>query len=88
MRLKYDFKEMKLNNITVAVPVGENVEGFHNIIKMNDTALEIYKLLKEDTTEEQIVDTLSEEYNVDKVTLMADVKRFIQALREKGFVAE
>ena len=88
MRLKYDFKEMKLNNSMVAVPVGENVADFHNIIKMNDTALAIYNLLKEDTTEEQIVDTLSEEYNVDKVTLMADVKRFIQALREKGFVAE
>lgn len=88
MRLKYNFKEMKLNDTTVAVPFGENVEDFHNIIKMNDTALAIYNLLKEDTTEERIVDALSEEYNVDKDTLTADVKRYIQALREKGFLAE
>lgn len=88
MRLKYTFDKMELNDQIVAVPVGDNADNYHGVVKMNETANAIFNLLAEDTTEEAIVEAMEKEYDVSKEILAADVKRYVQEFREKGLLVE
>ena len=88
MRLKYTFDKMELNGQIVAVPVGDNADDYHGVVKMNGTANAIFDFLAEDTTEEAIVEAMEKEYDVSKEILVADVKRYVQEFREKGMLVE
>ena len=86
MHLKYHFEKTKLGDKVIAVPVGEDV-SFHGAVKMNKTAAEIFELLKQDTTEEEIVETLSSRYDVPKEQLEADVRTYIGQFMDRGMIA-
>ena len=88
MRLKYTFEKMKLNDQTIVIPIGDGADDYHGVIKMNETAAAIFDQLVKDTTEEAIVEFMEKEYNVTKEALNADVKRYVQAFREKGLLVE
>lgn len=88
MRLKYTFEKLELNGKIFAIPVGEDADDYHGVIKMNETAFAIFQLLKEDTTEEAIAAAMEKEYDVTKDVLNADIKRYIQSFREKGLLVE
>jgi len=86
MRLKCDFEVMDLNEEKIAVPVGDNATLFHGVIKLNDTAALILKLLKEDTSEEAIVEALLAEYDATKETVEKDVKQCITNFSDMGLI--
>lgn len=88
MRLKYEFETMDLLGKTIAVPVGDNAGEYHEAIRMNDTANMIFRLLKEETTEAEIVDAMEKEYEVDREILANDVAGYIHEFREKGLLSE
>lgn len=62
MKLKYEFSVMDMGDETVAVPVGDNADQFHGMIRLNETAAEIMELLREDTTPEAVHKILMERY--------------------------
>lgn len=62
MKLRYDFTVMDMGDETVAVPVGDNADQFHGMMRLNDTAAEILELLREDTTPQAVHKTLMERY--------------------------
>ena len=88
MRLKYTFDKMELNDQIVAVPVGDNADNYHGVVKMNETANAIFNLLAEDTTEEAIVEAMEKEYDLSKEILADDVMHYVQEFREKGMLVE
>lgn len=87
MHLKYTFDTMELDDRIVAIPVGEGANGYHGVIKLNETAAFIFELLKKETTEEEIVKILEEKYDAARDTLAEDVHKFIMEFEEKGFLA-
>lgn len=86
MRLKYTFEMMELDDKTVAVPVGEKAEGFHGVIQLNETAAFIFHLLKDETTVEEIINTMSKEFDASKEILTVDVHRCIDEFRRRGIL--
>ncbi len=80
MKAKFDFEIMDLEDNQIAVPVGGGAEKFHGVLKVNETAAAILKLLAQDTTEEQIVENLLKEYAGDKAEISAYVHEFIEKL--------
>lgn len=86
MRLKYAFETMKLDDQTVAVPVGDGSEEFHGVVKLNEAAAEIFNLLKEDISEEAIVEAMAEIYDAPKEALAADVHKCVTDFMEKGLL--
>lgn len=86
MRLKSSFELMELDDHVIAVPVGENSNAFHGIIKLNDSAAYIFNLLKDDITEEEIVESLKKEYDAPKKTLAEDLQKCLFELKEKGLI--
>lgn len=85
MKLKYTFEMMEIDDQLMAVPVGDGADEFHGILKLNSSAASIFELLKEDTTEEEIVSKLQESYESSD-ELKTYVHDYIAQLKEAGFV--
>ncbi len=86
MKAKYRFEIMDLDDGLVAVPVGEGAEKFRGVVKVNETAAAILKLLAEDTTEEQIVDAVMKEYAGDRAEIAGFVRETVEKLISEGIV--
>ena len=88
MKLKYEFETTELGDQIIAVPVGENAMDFKGVLNLNASAAAILKLLQKDTTADEIVSALTEEYEGTKEDMTAYVERFINKLREENLLSE
>ena len=61
MKLKCNFLINTVAGDQIAVPVGKN-PPFRGYIKLNETAKEIFEVLKHDTTREEIVSKMVAKY--------------------------
>lgn len=86
MKLKYHVEIMELDDQTIAIPVGEKALGFNGVIKLNETASFILRLLENDVSEETIVDALKKEYEIDSGDVISDVRRIIEELNRRGML--
>ena len=78
MKLKYNFAINKVAGQTVAVSVGETDGRFNGYIELNDTGAFIFKKLKQDTTREQLISDILDEYSDATPSLAAEtVDEFI-----------
>lgn len=62
MKLRCNFETMELDNYVIAVPVGIGSDEFRNVIKLNDSAFEVFNLLKNETTENDVIRELKKQY--------------------------
>ena len=62
--------------------------SFAGLIRNNKTAAFIVECLKEDTTEEKIVEAMFEKYDAPKDVLAKDVSDVIEKLRKVGALEE
>ena len=88
MKSKYTFEKMELDDSIVAVPVGESAADLHAVLNVNEEAMRILELLKEETTEEAIVAQLLKEYEGDKEEIASLVSAYIDQLRQEGLLEE
>lgn len=86
MKAKYSFEIMNLDDEQVAVPVGDGADKFHGILKVNETAVALLKLLEQDTDEEKIVDAILQEYEGEKEQIAEYVHEFVEKLITEGIV--
>lgn len=85
MELKYTFEIMEIDDQLMAVPVGEGADEFRGILKLNASAASIFELLKEDISEEEIVEALKNKYE-DSKELKTYVHDYLEQLKEAGFI--
>ena len=88
MKLKYTFENVNMGDEIVSVPVGEAANAVRGILKMNNSGKEIIDLLKEDTTEEKILNHLMSKYDNNKDDLLANIREIIDILRKAELITE
>lgn len=88
MKSKYTFEKMELDGEIVAVPVGDSAEDLHAVLTLNEEAMRILELLREETTEEDIVEQLLKEYEGEKEEIAPLVSTYIEQLRQEGLLEE
>lgn len=88
MKSKYTFEKMELDGEIVAVPVGESAAELHAVLNVNEEAMRILELLREETTEEGIVAQLLKEYAGEKEEIAGLVSAYIDQLRREGLLEE
>ena len=89
MKLKYVFEIMELDEDIIAVPVGEGALEYHELVKLNDSALRIFSLLADNISEKGIIDILYEEYGETQRSQLEEyVHSFLTKLAEKGLLVE
>ena len=79
MKLKDSFMTQEVDGIQFLVPVGQ--EFFSGIVRSNPTAAFIVDWLKQDTSEEAIVEAMSREYDAPRERSAADVAEILGILR-------
>ena len=86
MKLKYAFENIDMGDEIVAVPVGKNAEQIHGVLKLNREGLEIVELLKDDVTEQEIIDKLTSKYDTCPELLIEYVRKVIRVLKAEGLM--
>lgn len=86
MKLKQGFITHTIQDTQIMVAVGSMTERFHGLVRSNETAAFIVDALKEETTEEAIVDKLLAEYDVDRATAARDVHEILKKLDGIGAI--
>ncbi len=79
MKLRSGFITQEIDNDRFMVPM--NADAFNGIVRSNSTAAFIQDCLKEETTQEAIVEKMCEQYDAPRETIAADVRRILDALR-------
>ncbi len=86
MKLKNDFITQTIDETQFLIPVGS--ESFNGIVRSNKTAAFIVDLLKEDTTEEKIIDALCARYDASREVITTDVRKILDTLRSINALEE
>lgn len=98
MKLKYNFAIQKVTDFWAAVPIGEDSRHYHGVISLNESSHDMMEFLREDITEEQLLDKMFQKYRDDEAVrtpqgdardlerLRKDVHAFILKLNEEGLL--
>ena len=86
MRLKSDFITQTIEDTQFLVPVGG--ESFRCIVRNNKTAAFIVDCLKNETTEDAMVDAMCAKYDAQRAEISADVKEILATLRSINALEE
>lgn len=87
MKLKYNFVTNEVADKIVAVAVGEDLDKFNGFIKMNDIGAEIFDILKDDVTIDEIVDKMCEKHpESTREEANEAVTGFVDELKKNGVI--
>ncbi len=86
MKLKDGFLLHDVGDEHMVIATGEAAKVFNGLIRNNETAHFLYCQLMNETTEEALVDAMAEQYDAPRERIAADVHRFLEQLRELGFL--
>lgn len=82
MKLKSSFLSHNTSDESYLVPTSD--VSFSGMVKGNKTLGAIIELLKEDTTEEEVVKKMRERFDAPEGVIEKDVKRVIEELNKIG----
>lgn len=88
MKIKKDFVLRQVADSWMAVPVGSMAGEMHGLIALNETAADIWNILQDDRTEEEVVAVLRMNYDAPESQIRQNVHEFITELSDKGMLEE
>ena len=71
----------------IVVSVGAEV-NFNGMLTLNDTGVYLWNLLQSDTTKEEILNKMLEEYDVSEEIASKDIDAFIEKLRQANILED
>ncbi len=85
MKLKSNFITHESGDGLLMISAGGS---FNGMVRSNSTAKDIINLLKNDTTEEEIISVMLDKYDVSREQLECDVREVLATLRGIGALDE
>lgn len=58
MKLLYKFEFVEMDNELVGVPIGDNADNFHGVLKVNELTKEIIELIDSSSKPEEVLDKI------------------------------
>ncbi len=86
MKIKEGFVLKNVADATIVVPTGKTSLDFNGMITLNDTGAFLWRLLEDETTEEQMLAAMLKEYDVDEATARTGIARFVAKLANEGLL--
>ena len=87
MKLKDGFILSEVAGETVVLPMNADM-SFNKMITLNETGRVLWEALQQEAQVEDLVEALVSQYEVDRDTAKSHVLRFLDKLRENGFLDE
>ena len=82
MKMKDEYVKTELGEDALLVPIGEEGNQFHGVILLNETAAFIVDRLRQDVTEEDLVQALLNTYDVKHNVAEKHVRSVLEKLRK------
>ena len=86
-QLKSGFILRKIGDQIMAVPVGAQTSHIHGMIALTESGELLWNALRDGADENTLVSLLTENYEVDAATALADVQAFLKGLQAQGALA-
>ena len=80
MKIKKDYVMREVAGQAIVIAVGEESKKFRGMMNLNKTGKDIWEGINRGMTQEEIVETLLEKYEIDHATAEKDVKNIIQKM--------
>lgn len=88
MKLKKDYVLRQMAGTWMVVPLAETEVDFSCMLKLNESATMLWKILEKGGDRQKLVDALLGEYDVTPVQAEADVDAFLNKLIQAGCMQE
>ena len=88
MHVSKDFILREIAGEFMLVPVGQAAARFNGLITMNEIGSFLFRALEQERSEEELTDLILGEYDVNRETASADLRDFLQQLRQLGALVE
>lgn len=85
MILSNKYRIIDIADEYMAIPIG-NIGGDREVIALSNAAGYLLKAMQQKRTEEDLVQLLTEEFDVDYLTAQTDVKKFIEITLQMGII--
>lgn len=86
MKRKENYILQNLGGEYILIPVGTEVINLNGIIVLNNTGRFIWEKLTEENTIDELIKSVTENFDVNTETAEKDVKIFIKEIKEKGLI--
>ena len=86
MKIKEGYVIRQVMGNYVVIATGEESRNFHGMVKLNETAANIWNYISAGKSEDEIVAAMMEEYEVEAQQLKDDVKKTVEILVAQGLV--
>ena len=86
MKIKDDFYMKEVAGLSIVVATGDTAEDMNSMINLNETATFLWRQLENETTKEELIKKLTQEYDVDYERASKSVDDFIAKLDEIGCI--
>lgn len=78
----------EIADMHVLVPIGKAVADFNGVISLSGIGSDIWDMLEEDISREELLEKILAEYDVGREQAAEDMDRFLNTLREAGCLEE
>lgn len=86
MKIKSGFAKRKIAGSNIVVPVGSATKDFNGMITLNDSGSFFWDSMLSDTTEDEVVKKVLEEYDIDEETARRDIEKIIKMLEDNNLL--
>ena len=88
MKIRKGFVLREVAGRQVVIATGDAAKNFNGIIKLNESAVMLWKMIESGADEETLAQKIIETYEVDEVTAYNDVSMFVTKLKGAGIIDE
>ena len=82
MKIKLEFVLREIAGDILLVPAGKTALDLNGMLTLNEVGADIWKMLPEVETEEEIVARILQDYDAEPAQVRKDVSEFLERLRE------
>ena len=87
IKIKQGFELRTICGENLIVPLGKHSIDFSKVVYLNDTSTFIWHLLEKGVNNvDEIVDAMTEEYDVERETCLNDINVFLDSLIENNII--
>ena len=88
MKIDKNFVLREIAGEYIIIPTGRTALEFNGLITVNEVGMELWKMLQEDVTFDDLLNGILEEYDVDDNQAKKDVVSFINLLKDNNLLEE
>lgn len=81
MKLNAEYPMVEIDGETVIVFASDDQDSFRGMLRLNPTARIIFDCLREDVSEEEILQQLKDQFDGDEADMREDISMLLEKLR-------